>query len=311
VRDALLVSGLEVVAQARGRSGAVLQDVDLAVPPGQVLGLIGESGSGKTTLANAILGVLPGGFSITKGSITVGSPAAPPGVRQTAYIPQDPSTALDPLFTIGAQADDILKARRPDLGSRALRRACAVAYLGLTHLPEPARLLSRRPHEVSGGQRQRLMIALALMVHPVMIVADEPTTALDLTIQAQVLRLLRDLVEQRRVAMLMTTHDPGVAHEICDRVAVMYAGRVVEQADTATILRRPAHPYTRLLLAASAGSGRARSVLPGLPPTPFDRPGGCAFHPRCPECLPRCATEAPPVVHRGGHSVKCWHAVPG
>jgi peptide/nickel transport system ATP-binding protein len=249
----LCIEALSVEVRVGGRTTKILRDVDLTVAPGTICGLIGESGSGKTTLARAVLGILPHNFAVAAGSISVAGQSVAGAGTPVAYVPQDPSTALDPLFTIGAQINDLLRARRPDLRTREVRRACAFELLEAVHLPESRQILARRPHEVSGGQRQRLMIALALMTKPALIVADEPTTALDLTIQAQILRLIRQLADAHHLAVLLTTHDPGVAHEVCDMVAVMHRGRIVEVAPTDRLLRAPEHPYTRQLLAARAG----------------------------------------------------------
>ena len=305
---ALAISGLQVLVSSGKQTGRILDDVNLSLPPGEVTGLIGESGSGKTTLAHAILGILPPSARISSGTIAL-SARRDGGQAGLGYVPQDPSAALDPLFTVGRQVDDILKARRPDLRNSAARRRAATQVLSAVHLPDPERLLRRRSHELSGGQRQRIVIALAVLVRPVLLVADEPTTALDLTTQAEVLRLLRDLVDRNRLAMLMTTHDPGVAHEVCDNLAVMYGGSLVEQGDASTVLRQPAHPYTRRLLAARSRLRGEGTTLPGGAPSPFARPPGCAFHPRCPERLARCETEAPPWVRDGVHSVRCWKAL--
>ena len=289
-------------------SAAVLEGIDLEIAAGEVFGLIGESGSGKTTLANTVLNILPAEAHVAAGKITLGDgdPNQKSGERRVAYVPQDPSTALDPLFTVGAQIHDILKANRPDLATRSARHVHAVAHLRAVQFDNPDSVMRRLPHEISGGQRQRLIIALALMINPILIVADEPTTALDLTIQAQILKLLRTLVDESGAAALITTHDPGVAHEICDTVAVMYAGGIVEQAATSVLLSRPMHPYTRRLLAARGQNFRAAAAISGVPPTPFERPSGCAFHPRCPERQPRCGTEPPPAITHDGHMARCW-----
>jgi peptide/nickel transport system ATP-binding protein len=266
---ALQVRDLSVEIRLHAGSVAVLHEIDLTVSPGTIMGLIGESGSGKTTLANAILGILPAGFVVLSGEVrlhgqALEGAAQPRRNARIAYVPQDPSSALDPLFTVGAQIDDLLRARRPDLRGNAARRDCAIEHLVTARLTEPVGLLRRRPHEVSGGQRQRLMIAMALMTQPTLIVADEPTTALDLTTQAQILSLIRRLTDTHGVTVLLTTHDPGVAHEVCDMISVMQRGRIVEAASTAQVLRQPCHPYTRRLLAARR-RGAATAPSPDSP----------------------------------------------
>ena len=251
----------------------VLDRISLDIGPGEVVGLVGESGCGKTTLARTILGVLPAGAARIRGGAIrfQGRPPAggPRAVneqirgRAITFIPQDPWSSLSPLFTVGTQIMDLMKWKSPRARDgagpsalfgrypRARRRADREAVLDVlraVQIPEPERALRRLPHEFSGGQRQRLMIAMALLPRPDLIIADEPTTALDVTIQAQILRLLRALVKERGVSVLFTTHDLGTAYEICDRVVVMYAGQEMESAPTDAFFERPAHPYTRRLL---------------------------------------------------------------
>jgi peptide/nickel transport system ATP-binding protein len=241
------------------------------------------------------------------------------------FIPQDPFTSLSQVFPVGAQIMDLMKWKSPRAGAgprpaalfgryprerwRADREA-VLETLRAVQMPEPARTLRRLPHEFSGGQRQRLMIAMALLPRPELIIADEPTTALDVTIQAQILRTLRALVKERGVSALFTTHDLGTAHEICDRIVVMYAGQEMEAAPTDAFFRQPAHPYTRRLLDSVPGPGGDLRDIPGEVPSLVAPPPGCRFHPRCDYATAECR-EARPAFRAlaDGHSVRCHHPV--
>jgi peptide/nickel transport system ATP-binding protein len=317
----------------------VLDRVSHSIGHGEVVGLVGESGCGKTTLARTILGILPqSGGRIRGGEICFGGRdllREDPGVvndevrgRAITFIPQDPLSSWSPLFTVGAQIMEITKWKSPRRrdGDRAKpgrwpallrryprerRRADREAVLEIlraVQIPEPGRSLQRLPHEFSGGQRQRLMIAMALLPRPDLIIADEPTTALDATIQAQILRLLRTLVKERGVSVLFTTHDLGTAYEICDRVLVMYAGQEMESAPTDAFFHRPAHPYTRRLLESlPSASGEIRDI-PGEVPSLIDAPPGCRFHPRCDYATSECRARRPAAqAVEGDHRVRCYH----
>jgi peptide/nickel transport system ATP-binding protein len=245
--------------------------------------------------------------------------------RAITFIPQDPFTSFSPLFPVGTQIMDLMKwksprarqqARPPALFGRYPRarqradREAVLETLRAVQIPEPARALRRLPHEFSGGQRQRLMIAMALLPEPDLIIADEPTTALDVTIQAQILRLLRTLVKERGVSVLFTTHDLGTAHELCDRVVVMYAGQEMEAAPTDAFFGHPAHPYTRRLLASVPGPDGLIRDIPGEVPSLVAPPGGCRFHPRCDHATAECRVERPaPRDLADGHNVRCHHPV--
>jgi peptide/nickel transport system ATP-binding protein len=339
--ELLSVRRLEVSFVTEQGVARVLDRISLAIAPGEVVGLVGESGCGKTTLARAILGVLPtagqihGGEIVFKGRDLL---REDPGVvndhvrgRAITFIPQDPFSSFNPLFSVGTQIMDLMKWKSPRrargnesarTGStlwpallrgypRARRRADLAAVLDVVRavqIPEPAQALRRLPHEFSGGQRQRLMIAMALLPSPDLIIADEPTTALDVTIQAQILRLLRQLVKDRGVSVLFTTHDLGVAHEICDRVVVMYAGQEMEAAPTDAFFRRPAHPYTRRLLDSLPSPDAEIRDIPGEVPSLIDPPSGCRFHPRCDDATAECHTSLPPARAVGDeHDVRCHH----
>ncbi|MBI2205258.1 MAG: ABC transporter ATP-binding protein [Candidatus Rokubacteria bacterium] len=337
----LSVRGLEVEFGTDQGVARVLDRINLDIAPGEVVGLVGESGCGKTTLARAILGILPpaahtrGGEIFFKGRDLLREPAGAVNdhVRGKAitFIPQDPFTSFNPVFTVGTQMLDLMKWKSPRLrdadGATAggrwpalLRRYPRARYradrdavldiLRAVQMPEPERALTRLPHEFSGGQRQRLMIAMALLPRPDLIIADEPTTALDVTIQAQILKLLAALVRDRGVSVLFTTHDLGTAHEICDRIVVMYAGQEMESAPTDSFFQRPAHPYTRKLLESLPSPDAEIRDIPGEVPSLIDPPSGCRFHPRCDFATAECRATRPglsPV--EPGHTVQCHHPV--
>jgi len=315
----------------------VLDGVNLDIAPGEVVGLVGESGCGKTTLARAILGILPLSARIRSGAVRFKGTdllREDPRVvndrirgRAITFIPQDPFTSFSPVFTIETQIMDLLKWKSPRAVNGAGRspllrrypraryradREAALETLRAVQIPEPTRALRRLPHEFSGGQRQRLMIAMALLPQPALIIADEPTTALDVTIQAQILKLLRALVKERGVSVLFTTHDLGTAHEICDRVIVMYAGQEMEAAPTDAFFGRPAHPYTRALLASVPSADGEIRDIPGEVPSLVAPPPGCRFHPRCGGATAECRTDRPaPRTLAGSHAVRCHHPVTG
>lgn len=250
----------------------ILRDVSLSVNAGEVMALVGESGAGKSTIAKAVLGILPAGIKVSRGEILFEGTdllTLPPsklrellGVR-IALIPQDPLTSLNPARRIGDQLTDGLRLRAGM--SRSAATAQALKLLNDVHIREPERVLTRYPHELSGGMRQRVLIAQAFSLNPHVIIADEPTTALDVTVQKQVLRLIRDMQREHRTTLLFVTHDLGVVAQICDRMTVLYGGKVLEQGATADILANPAHPYTRALLAASPRYDRPDQSLKPVP----------------------------------------------
>ncbi|MEO3749403.1 ABC transporter ATP-binding protein [Streptomyces sp. B6B3] len=286
-----------------GRETALVDGVSFDVPPAATTGLIGESGSGKTMTALAVIGLLPEHASATGRVEWRGEDllhATPARRRRTrgheiAMIFQDPLAALNPTQRIGRQVGEIL--RRDGLPRAEVRRR-TVELLDRAGVPEPERRASNYPHEFSGGLRQRAMIALALAGNPSLLLADEPTTALDVTVQARILRLLRSIQQAEGLAMLLVSHDLRVVANVAEQVVVLYAGRVAERGPARAVLRRAAHPYTRALV-RSVPAVRTRAALadpiPGTPATPANRPPGCAFHPRCPLARDRCRTEVPAV----------------
>ena len=250
----------------------ILRDVSLSVNAGEVMALVGESGAGKSTIAKAVLGILPAGIKVSRGEILFEGTdllTLPPsklrellGVR-IALIPQDPLTSLNPSRRIGDQLTDGLRLRAGM--SRAEAKTRALKLLDDVHIRDPERVLTRYPHELSGGMRQRVLIAQAFSLEPHVIIADEPTTALDVTVQKQVLRLIRDMQREHKTTLLFVTHDLGVVAQICDRMTVLYGGKVLEQGATADILSNPGHPYTRALLAASPRYDKPDQSLKPVP----------------------------------------------
>ncbi|MGH3348863.1 MAG: ABC transporter ATP-binding protein [Nocardioides sp.] len=295
-----------------------LAGVDVSLRAGQTLAVLGESGSGKTMTARAIMGILPSGGRITRGSIRVDGTdllALDDDQRRrmrgstVAMVFQDPMSALNPVLSVGTQIEEVL---RVHLGlSRRDARRRAVEMLDLVGIPSAAKRVTHYPHEFSGGMRQRVMIAMALVLEPRLVIADEPTTALDVTIQRQILRLLRDLQSERNMALMLITHDMGVVAEMADDVVVMYAGRVVERAPVRAIFARPAHPYTEALLQAIPGPrevGHRLKVIGGAPPSLLDVPPGCPFHPRCARVTQKCTVALPEEEGvAAGRTSACHH----
>ena len=303
----------------RGEARAV-NGVDFEVGTGEVLGLIGESGCGKSVTLRALMRLLPPARTRIGGRIEVDGQDVldmpDPALKRyrggtTAMIFQDPALALDPVYTIGQQIGEAVQ--RHQGGSRAEARARALQLLDQVKVPSPAARLNNYPHEMSGGMRQRAMIALALSCSPRLVLADEPTTALDATVQIQVLLTIRELQQRLGMSAIFVTHDLGVAAEVCDRIAVMYAGRIVETGRTEDVLLHPQHPYTQALLASTIhGSLRGTRIegIRGAPPDLTRLPQGCAFRDRCSRARSECGGDVP-VLHpvQSGHAVAC-HAAP-
>jgi peptide/nickel transport system ATP-binding protein len=292
-----------------------VRGVSFDVEPGQTLGIVGESGSGKTVCTQTLIGLVPGasvrGQAFFDGEDLLSMrPAQLRAVRgaRIATIFQDPLSSLHPLYRVGWQIEEMIRAHRPL--TRRAARSRAVELLELVGIPHAARRVDDYPHQFSGGMRQRVMIAMALALEPELIIADEPTTALDATVQAQILDLLRRLRDALGTALVLITHDLGVVADIADEVLVMYAGRVVESADRRALYYEPHHPYTKGLLESipgAAGHSGALRPIPGQPPSMIDVPGGCAFHPRCRYAMDRCRVDLPDLHPVGaGHRSACW-----
>lgn len=313
------IRGLSVALGAAGRRVPVVEDLSISLPAGRVLCVVGESGSGKSVTALAAMGLLePGRSAVTADRMALdgidllaldeGGWRALRGGRM-AMVFQEPMTSLNPVFTIGEQ---IVEALRVHTGlPRQAARSRGLEALREVGISAPETRLDAYPHELSGGMRQRAMIAMALVGEPALLIADEPTTALDVTVQAQILALLADLRDRRRMAILLITHNLGVVAETADEVAVMYAGRIVERAPATSLFRDAQHPYTLALLGAmpeSAARGQPLSPIPGRMPAPGSAPPGCRFAPRCPFAGPDCA-ETPPLREIAqGHAVACHRA---
>lgn len=304
--DAVLTaSGIGVgFTLAGGRRLEVVENVDLCLRRGRTTALVGESGCGKSITAAALGGLLPRGMVMDRGEIRwSGEGECGPG-RGLAYVFQDPGECLDPVFTIGNQIQEALPRSERRHASGRMEN-----LLQTVGLEEPARVLASYPHQLSGGMQQRAMLAMALAGRPRVLVADEPTTALDVTVQAKILRLLADLQRRENLAVLLITHNLGVVAELADEVHVMYAGRMVESGPVG-LLRKPLHPYVKGLLKAlprlDAGDGSLEGIEGAVPPLGC-RPPGCRFHPRCSLARAVCTERAPEFeVQPGGHSVACW-----
>nr|WP_294551472.1 ABC transporter ATP-binding protein [uncultured Rhodopila sp.] len=293
-----------------------LDRVSFAIDAGEVLGVVGESGAGKSLTGVAIVGLLerPGriaGGEVRLNGVRIDGLAAEPmrriRGRRIGMIFQDPLTTLNPLYTIGRQLTETIQTHLglPDAAAR--RRA--VQWLERVGIPAAAQRINAYPHEFSGGQRQRVVIALALCAEPALVIADEPTTALDVSIQAQIITLLKDLTRGQGTSVMLITHDMGVIAETADRVAVMYAGRVAEIGPVGDVIRRPAHPYTEGLMASIPSLEhrveRLRQI-DGSMPRLDAVPSGCRFHPRCPRAFPRCSDEQPELLEAGATRAACW-----
>ncbi|SBT51188.1 ABC transporter ATP-binding protein [Micromonospora narathiwatensis] len=296
----------------------VINGVSYHLDPGETLAVLGESGSGKSVTAQAIMGILDtppahirSGQILYQGQdLLTRSEEQRRQVRgkEIAMIFQDALSALNPVFPVGWQIGETLRQREGM--SRADARRRAVELMDLVKIPAAARRLGDYPHQFSGGMRQRVMIAMALALNPKVLIADEPTTALDVTVQAQIMDLLADLRRDLNMAMILITHDLGVVAGVADRIAVMYAGRIVEHADVRSLYRTPAHPYTKGLLASIPRldvRGQALSTIKGLPPNLMRIPSGCPFHPRCPYAQQVCVDEVPPELALGAGRTSACH----
>jgi oligopeptide/dipeptide ABC transporter ATP-binding protein len=319
----LTMHDVSVDFQTGGRAVRIVDDVTLSIEKGETLGLVGESGSGKSTVANTILGLLPakaqprasGKIAFGKANLLALSQREMRAIRgsQIAMIPQDPMSSLNPLFTIGSQIAEALAAHRARRDGRSMRDTI-IELLARVRIDSPATRIDQYPHELSGGMRQRVVGAIAMACSPRLLLADEPTTALDVTVQAQYLDLLVDLQRDSAMAVLLITHDLGVIARICDRVAVMYAGRIVESGSVAAIFRNPRHWYTRALLdslPSTAGAGSRLASIAGSPLRAGASIRGCRFAPRCPAARDRCREREPTLEPMGdAHEARCWFPRP-
>ncbi|WP_026922280.1 ABC transporter ATP-binding protein [Glycomyces arizonensis] len=302
----LEVEDLRVEFKVRGKRIPTVRGVSFTLEQGKTLAIVGESGSGKSVTSQAVMGILdsPPGY-VTGGEVRlrgVDLLAQDEESRRTvranhiAIVFQDALSALNPLWSVGFQIGELFRVHRGTSRADAKRRA--IELLDQVGIPDAKNRVGHYPHQFSGGMRQRVMIAMALALDPEVLIADEPTTALDVTVQAQIMRLLKQIQDERNMGLILITHDLGVVADVADDVAVMYAGEIVERASIHDAFKRPAHPYTKALLRAIPRVdtvGRELEVIPGLPPNPAALPSGCPFHPRCWAVDPeRCATEAPP-----------------
>ena len=320
--DTLLsIEGLRTEFVLGGHRRVVAIDgVDLSIARGTTLGIVGESGCGKSALALSIMGLLPAAGVITAGRIVLDGQDianAPARImrairgKRIAMVFQEPMASLDPLFTVGSQIAEAMRAHDRRLSDRAAR-ARIVDVLQRVRIPSPDRRIDEYPHQMSGGMRQRVMIAMALASSPDLLIADEPTTALDVTVQAEILDLLRDLQQETGMAIILVTHDLGVVAEMADRIAVMYAGRVVELAPTVEIFDDAQHPYTLGLLGSIPRLEQDRDRLlsiEGAVPSPLSLPAGCRFHPRCVFAADQCRREDVQLLPVGrDHGAACMRA---
>ncbi len=315
----LSVKDLVVEYTAGGEVVHAVNGVSFEIKKGETLGLVGETGAGKTTIAKSIIRILPdppakvkGGEIILEGENLFGLPEK--NMRQVrgekiSMIFQDPMTALNPVMTVGDQISEAIKLHNTDISNKdADLRACKM----LEKVGIPASRFCEYPHQFSGGMKQRVVIAMALACNPQLILADEPTTALDVTIQAQVLDMMKELREEQNTSMIMITHDLGVVAETCDKVAVVYAGEIIEMGSKEEIFDDPRHPYTAGLFGSIpklAGDETRLHSISGMPPDPTNLPEGCKFHPRCEYCSEQCSAANVPLQHIGGtHYFRCIYA---
>lgn len=325
----ITVKDLRTYFYSDKRCNKVLNGVSFELYKGRTLCVVGESGCGKSVTASSIMQLLPKLSRIESGAITYHSEKGDIRIdqlprngkemralrgRDIAMIFQDPMTALNPVYTIGFQIGEDLK-YHTDLDKRS-RRARTLELLTQMGISTPEKRIDQYPHEFSGGMRQRAMIAMAMSCQPKVLIADEPTTALDVTIQAQIFELMQDLKNNNDAAILLITHDMGVVAELADNVAVMYMGNIVESGDARAVMTRSAHPYTRALLKSIPvlGRGKKQELEPikGSTPDPYDRPKGCQFAPRCGYATEQCMQEMPPETEIGpGHFCRCFHNLMG
>jgi len=317
----LEIRDLHVVYRTDENTVYAVNGLNLDLCAGETLGLVGETGAGKTTTALSVMGLLPEKIGeVTRGSILLDGAdvlrATDADLRllrgsTVSMIFQDPMTSLNPTIPVGGQIGEVLRLHKKEL-SREELAACIDQMLEMVGIP--AERKNEYPHQFSGGMKQRIVIAIALACEPKLLLADEPTTALDVTIQAQVLDMMNELKEKLNTSMILITHDLGVVAQTCDRVAIMYAGEIIESGTTEDIFNCPLrHPYTDGLFGSIpdlTSHARRLSPIEGLMPDPTDLPTGCRFHDRCPKCMDRCRNEAPPSVRMGSHLIRCHLMAP-
>ncbi len=312
----LQIQDLRLEASTPRGTAHILRGIDLEIPRGRIVGIVGESGSGKSSLALALMRLLPSNITRLDGRMLLDgadlATLSEPGMaqlrgRRLAMVFQDPATALNPVFTIGTQLIDVLRRRDPGL-SRTRARNQAEQALHRVEIADPARRLRAYPHELSGGMRQRVMIAMALLVRPDLLLADEPTTALDATVEAGIVALFERLRTELGGSILFISHHLGLVATLCDDIAVLYGGRILETGPAQAVCLTPRHPYTAALLACEPGAdetGRL-TTIPGDVPDPVDTPTGCIFMPRCRHAEPACAEPQPLRTLAPGWQAACW-----
>lgn len=317
----LSVQDLQTYFITKKSVGKAVDGVSFTLQRGEILGLIGESGSGKSVAVKSILQIVPkpgrivGGRILFQGTDLLADRKMLQQVRgrDITMIFQEPMTSLNPVLSIGAQMTEGIRLHLKKNKKEAEEIACT--FLDQVRIPNPRDVLQRYPHHLSGGMRQRVMIAMALSTNASLLIADEPTTALDVTIQKQILLLIKELRDQLHMGVIFITHDMGVINEVSDNTAVMYCGKIQEYAPTRTVMERPLHPYTKALMRAIPRIDAEREQLetiPGAIPSLQELPPGCSFHDRCGCACPRCAQEEPALYDAGGgHMVRCWNYAPG
>lgn len=317
-RPVLRVKGLSVRFSSSRGTLAAASDVNFDIGSGELLALLGESGSGKSATARAVMGLQASNATVEADEVSLGETnllGLPEnemrGIRgnRMSMVFQDALSALNPVLSIGDQIGELFREHRGMSRREAKQRATEL--LAMVGIPAPERRVGQYPHEFSGGMRQRILIAMAIALEPELLIADEPTTALDVTIQAQILELLDELRRKLDMAVLFITHDLGVVSEIADRAAVMYGGRIVETGSADDLFDQPSHPYTEALLASVPRIGGRREefrLIPGSPPNPLRLPPGCSFHPRCGWAVERCRSERPDLVELAGRLTACHRA---
>ncbi len=317
----LEVRNLRIEFPTRRGTLVAVDDISFSIAPGEVLGVVGESGAGKSLTGSAVIGLLEPPGRIARGEVKLDGLRVdnlPPDEmrkvrgREIGAIFQDPLTSLNPLYTVGQQLTETITTHLHISTQQARTRA--IELLAATGIPAPERRIDHYPHQFSGGMRQRVVIALALAAEPKLVIADEPTTALDVSIQAQIIQLLKTLCREKRTAVMLITHDMGVIAETADRVAVMYAGRVAEIGPVADVIHRPQHPYTVGLMGSIPSMEHEierLAQIEGSMPRLTEIPSGCAFHPRCEKVFDRCSRERPELMPAGASQAACWlHAAP-